>query len=57
MRPRFAIVIGLLPWVLCAQVTIEQRPRPPAKADTLPTANIRVDTSLVLVPVDRKSVV
>ena len=52
MRPRIAgVVIGLMPWILYAQVTIEQRPKPPAKQDTLPSANIRVETNLVLVPV------
>jgi Ca-activated chloride channel family protein len=43
--------IGLLPCLLYAQATIQQRPKPPSKTDTLPQSNIRVDTSLVLVPV------
>ena len=55
MRPRIAGVVfglfGLLPWALSAQVTIEPRAKPPAKSDTLPTADIRVQTNLVLVPV------
>jgi VWFA-related protein len=46
-----ALALGLIPWTLSGQATIERRPRPPAKADTAPSANIRVDTSLVLVPV------
>jgi Ca-activated chloride channel family protein len=52
MRPPTAgIVIWLLPTMLCGQATIQPRPRPPAKQETLPPANIRVDTNLVLVPV------
>jgi VWFA-related protein len=46
-----ALALGLIPWTLSGQATIERRSRPPAKADTAPSANIRVDTSLVLVPV------
>ena len=48
---RCPLLIGLLAGVLSGQVTIPQRPKPPAKQDTLPPANIRVDTNLVLVPV------
>jgi len=46
-----ALGLGLMPWMLFGQVTIEPRPRPPAKTDTLPPATIRVTTNLVLVPV------
>ncbi|HEV2446098.1 MAG TPA: VWA domain-containing protein [Candidatus Sulfopaludibacter sp.] len=46
-----ALGLGVMPWMLSGQVTIEPRPRPPAKADTLPPATIRVTTNLVLVPV------
>jgi len=48
---RLVLGLGDIPWMLIGQVTIPQRPKPPAKQDTLPGANIRVDTSLVLVPV------
>ena len=37
--------------LLGGQVEIQPRPRPSAKQDTLPNANLRVDTTLVLVPV------
>lgn len=45
------VCLGVLAWVMCGQVNIERRPKPPAKEDKLPGANIRVDTNLVLVPV------
>ena len=46
------LLLGLgVSWLLSAQVTIQPRPKPPAKQDTLPGANIRVETNLVLVPV------
>lgn len=37
--------------MLWGQVEIQPRPRPSTKQDTLPNANLRVDTTLVLVPV------
>jgi len=48
---RLVLVAGAIPWMLVGQAAIEQRPKPPSKKDSLPNANIRVDTSLVLVPV------
>ncbi|HVP48710.1 MAG TPA: VWA domain-containing protein [Bryobacteraceae bacterium] len=36
---------------LWGQATIEPRPKPPAKQELLPKANIRVDSTLVLIPV------
>jgi VWFA-related protein len=36
---------------LWGQATIEPRPKPTAKAELLPKANIRVDSTLVLIPV------
>jgi Ca-activated chloride channel homolog len=46
-----ALGLALMPWTSFGQVTIERRPKPPAKQDTTPSANIRVETNLVLVPV------
>ena len=53
MRARFVRTLFgcLLPWMLHAQATIEPRTKAPAKKDAAPPANLRVDTSLVLVPV------
>jgi VWFA-related protein len=45
------ILLGLLPCLLLGQVTIPQRPKPRAPVDSLPNADIRVNTNLVLVPV------
>ena len=45
-----AIGIFIAP-ALWAQATIEPRPTPPAKQELLPKANIRVDSTLVLIPV------
>jgi Ca-activated chloride channel family protein len=36
---------------LVAQVTLTPRPKPPSKEDTLPMADIRVNSTLILVPV------
>lgn len=36
---------------LCQQVEIQRRPKPPAEGPPQPRASIRVDTSLVLIPV------
>ncbi len=45
------LALALMPWTSFGQATIERRPRPPAKQDPVPSANIRVETNLVLVPV------
>jgi VWFA-related protein len=45
-----AIWVCLAP-VLWAQVTIEPRPKPSVRAEAVPKANIRVDSTLVLIPV------
>lgn len=45
------IAAGLLAWSVSAQVSIQPRPRPRSKDPAMPSANLRVDTSLVLVPV------
>ena len=45
-----AIGLGFV-CVLWGQATIEPRPKPPPKAEILPKANIRVDSTLVLIPV------
>jgi len=37
--------------VLGAQVTIEPRPKPSARTEVIPKSNIRVDSTLVLIPV------
>jgi Ca-activated chloride channel family protein len=45
-------VIGLgFGCALCGQATIEPRPKASPKAEILPKANIRVDSTLVLIPV------
>jgi Ca-activated chloride channel family protein len=46
-----ALGLALMPWASFGQATIERRPKPPAKQDPAPSANIRVETNLVLVPV------
>ena len=43
--------LGAFAGLLLGQVAIQPRPKPSAKQDTLPNANLRVDTTLVLVPV------
>src|ERR1051325_1516149 len=43
--------LGFWGCALWGQANIEPRPRPGAKADVKPQANIRVDTNLVLIPV------
>ena len=45
-----ALVLALALW-LPAQVTLTPRPKPPSKEDTLPMADIRVNSTLILVPV------
>jgi VWFA-related protein len=48
-RPLLALLLSA---VLAAQVTIPRRPKPaPKKDEAAPSANIRVDTTLILVPV------
>src|SRR6266513_209429 len=44
-------VCGGLAAALWGQATIEQRPKPAVKAEPRPQANIRIDTTLVLIPV------
>ncbi len=49
---KFRVMLALcILGVLAAQVKIEQRPRPAPKKEPAPGANIRVDTTLILVPV------
>jgi Ca-activated chloride channel homolog len=43
--------LGAFAGMLWGQVAIQPRPKPSAKQDKLPNANLRVDTTLVLVPV------
>ncbi len=43
--------LALLPLVAIGQVTIQPRPKPAEKKDEPPPANIRVNTTMVLVPV------
>ena len=43
--------LGTFAAALWGQVAIQPRPKPAARPDTLPNANLRVDTTLVLVPV------
>ncbi len=50
-RARFAVLAVLLAPALLAQGPITIQPRPKAPASDQPAANLRVDTSLVLVPV------
>jgi VWFA-related protein len=45
-----ALGLALTLW-LPAQVTLTPRPKPAAREETLPPANIRVNTTLILVPV------
>jgi VWFA-related protein len=49
MRVLASVVVALA--FAVAQVTIPQRPKPVPKQEPAPRANIRVDTSLILVPV------
>ena len=46
-----ALASGLGTPLLRGQVSIQPRPRPAAKRPSIPSANLRVDTNLVLVPV------
>jgi len=45
-----ALLLALALW-LPGQVTLTPRPKPPSKEDTLPMADIRVNSTLILVPV------
>jgi Ca-activated chloride channel family protein len=47
----FSTIWVCLAPVLGAQVTIEPRPKPSVRAAVIPKANIRVDSTLVLIPV------
>src|SRR5262245_54755706 len=51
MSPRIPLAITAFLAFAAAQVTIPQRPKPPSNKETLPTPNLRVDTTLILVPV------
>ena len=51
MCRRFRILLLLLPLAFHGQVTIQPRTRPAPKKESTPGANIRVDTTLILVPV------
>ena len=52
MGPRAAGALILwLPWMVSAQATIPQRPRPADRTELPPPATLRVDTTLILVPV------
>ena len=46
-----ALVYGLAAFGVLGQVSIEPRARPASNEPAIPTANLRVDTNLVLVPV------
>ena len=47
----FSTIWVCLAPVLWAQVTIEPRPKPSVRAEPVPKSNIRVDSTLVLIPV------
>jgi hypothetical protein len=46
-----ALVYGLAAFGVFGQVSIEPRARPASNEPSIPTASLRVDTNLVLVPV------
>ena len=50
-RARVAAIAGVFVVLAAAQVTIPRRPKAEPKKEPQPSANIRVDTSLILVPV------
>jgi VWFA-related protein len=51
VSPRILLALAACLAFAAAQVTIPQRQKPAPKKDTLPTPNLRVDTTLILVPV------
>src|SRR5215831_7582314 len=51
MGARLAATLFCLPWLLSAQPNIQPRPKQPPKQDAAPPATLRVDTTLILVPV------